>query len=361
MVKGILRDELTQIRDKYGDDRLTEIQDVEDELDIEDLIEEEDCVFTVSEQGYVKRMPVTEYRAQRRGGRGIHAANLKEEDFVKDIFAASTHDVILFFTNLGKCHRKKGYQIPEAGRTARGTAMINVLPLEAGEFVTAGVTLREFSEDEYLMMVTRKGTVKRVQLSELNTARKAGIKAITLEEDDSLISVMRTDGTRKILLATREGMAICFDENDVRCMGRTAYGVRGITLAEDDYIVGAGIYEEGRTLLSVTENGFGKRTELSAFLKPDETGVRTQPQARGGKGMAAYGLTEKTGPVAGVQVVSGDEDLMVIENNGVIIRMQISDINVYGRAAQGVRVMRLEEGSKVISIEKVARDGEENG
>jgi len=356
LVKDILRDELTQIRDKYGDERKTEIQDVEDELDIEDLIEEEDCVFTISEQGYMKRMPTTEYRAQRRGGRGIQAANLKEEDFVKDIFAASTHDVILFFTNFGKCHRKKGYQIPEASRTARGTAMVNILLLEAGEFVTAGVTLREFTEDEYLVMVTRKGTVKRVQLSELNTARKAGIRAITLDEGDSLISVKRTDGDRKILLATHQGMAICFHESDVRCMGRNAGGVRGITLAPDDYIVGARIYEDGKTLLSVTENGFGKRTELSAFLKPDETGARTQPQSRGGKGMAAYGLTDKTGLVAGVQVVSGDEDLMVIENNGVIIRMQTSDINVYGRAAQGVRVMRLEEGSKVISIEKIAHE-----
>ncbi|MBQ6160811.1 MAG: DNA gyrase subunit A [Oscillospiraceae bacterium] len=359
LVKGILRDELLQIRDKYGDDRLTEIQEVEDELDIEDLIEEEDCVFTVSELGYVKRMPVAEYRAQRRGGRGVSAANLKEEDFVKDIFAASTHDYILFFTNLGKCHRKKGYQIPEASRTARGTAMVNVLPLEAGEFVTAWVTLREFSEDEYLMMVTRKGTVKRVMLSELNTARKAGIRAITLEEDDRLITVLRTDGARRILLATRQGMGICFDENDVRCMGRTAFGVRGITLAEDDCIVGAAIYEEGKTLLSVTENGYGKRTELSAFLKPDESGERTLPQSRGGKGMMAYGLTDKTGPVAEVQVVSGDEDLMVIENNGVIIRMRTADINVYGRTAQGVRVMRLEEGSKVISIEKVNRETEE--
>ena len=361
LVKGILKDELIQIRDKYGDDRITEIQDVEDDLDIEDLIEEEDCVYTVSEQGYVKRMPVTEYRSQKRGGRGVHAANLKEEDFVKDIFAASTHDCILFFTNLGKCHRKKGYQIPEASRTARGTAMINVLPLEAGEYVTAYVTLREFSEDEYLMMVTKMGTVKRVQLSELNTARKAGIKAITLDEGDSLISVMRTDGERNILLATRDGMAICFDENDVRCMGRAACGVRGITLGEDDCIVGAGIYEAGRTLLSVTENGYGKRTELSAFLKPDETGERTLTQSRGGKGMAAYGLTEKTGKVAGVQVVSGDEDLMVIENTGVVIRMQISDINVYGRAAQGVRVMRLDEGSKVISIEKVSREETADG
>ncbi|MBQ1409828.1 MAG: DNA gyrase subunit A [Oscillospiraceae bacterium] len=356
MVKGILRDELIQIRDKYGDERQTEIQDVEDELDIEDLIDEEDCVFTISEQGYMKRMPITEYRAQRRGGRGIHAANLKEEDFVKDIFAASTHDVILFFTTFGKCHRKKGYQIPESGRAARGTAMVNILPLEPGEAVSAGVNLREFSEHEYLIMVTRKGTVKRVQLSELNTARKAGIKAITLDEDDSLISVKRTDGNQKILLATHQGMAICFHESDVRCMGRNAGGVRGITLAPDDYIVGARIYEEGKTLLSVTENGYGKRTELSAFLKPDETGARTQPQSRGGKGMTAYGLTDKTGLVAGVQVVSGDEDLVVIENNGVIIRMQTSDINVYGRTAQGVRVMRLEEGSKVISIEKIARE-----
>ena len=209
------------------------------------------------------------------------------------------------------------------------------------------------------MMVTRKGTVKRVQLSELNTARKAGIKAISLEEDDRLITVLRTDGERKILLATHLGMGICFDENDVRCMGRTAFGVRGITLAEDDFIVGAAVYEEGKTLLSVTENGYGKRTELAAFLKLDENGERTLPQSRGGKGMIAYGLTDKTGPVAEVQVVSGDEDLMVIENNGVIIRMRIADINVYGRATQGVRVMRLEEGSKVISIEKIARETEE--
>ena len=237
--------------------------------------------------------------------------------------------------------------------------MINVLPLEPGESVTAGVNLREFSENEYLIMVTRKGTVKRIQLSELNTARKAGIKAITLEEDDNLISVRRTDGDRKILLATRNGMAICFHESDVRCMGRGAAGVRGITLAPDDYLVGANIYQEGKTLLSVTENGYGKRTELSAFLKPDETGARTQPQSRGGKGMNAYGLSEKTGKVAGVRIVSEDEDLMVIENNGVIIRMQISDINVYGRTAQGVRVMRLEEGSKVISVETVSREAEE--
>ncbi len=356
LVKGILKDELTEIRDKYGDERLTEIQDVEDDLDIEDLIEEEDCVFTVSEQGYVKRMPVTEYRAQKRGGRGVHAANLKEEDFVKDIFAASTHDYILFFTNVGKVHRKKGYQIPEAGRTARGTAMINVLPLESGEFVTAGVTMREFKEDEYLVLVTRKGIVKRLALADLNTARKAGIRAITMDEDDALISVMRTSGTDKVILASRKGMAILFKEEDIRCMGRNAYGVRGINLAEDDEVVGAGIFEAGKTLLSVTENGYGKRTELAAFLKPDETGERTLPQLRGGKGMVAYGLTDKTGLVAGVRVVGEDEDVMMIENSGVVIRMPVSDINIYGRSTQGVRVMRLDEGSSVISIEKVTRE-----
>jgi len=356
LVKGILKDELTEIRDKYGDERLTEIQDVEDDLDIEDLIEEEDCVFTVSEQGYVKRMPVTEYRAQKRGGRGVHAANLKEEDFVKDIFAASTHDYILFFTNIGKVHRKKGYQIPEAGRTARGTAMINVLPLESGEFVTAGVTLREFKEDEYLVLVTRKGIVKRLALADLNTARKAGIRAITMDEDDALISVMRTSGSDKVILASRKGMAILFKEEDIRCMGRNAYGVRGINLAEDDEVVGAGIFEAGKTLLSVTENGYGKRTELAAFLKPDETGERTLPQLRGGKGMVAYGLTDKTGLVAGVRVVGEDEDVMMIENSGVVIRMPVSDINIYGRSTQGVRVMRLDEGSSVISIEKVTRE-----
>ena len=358
LVKGILKDELSQIRDKYGDERLTEIQDVEDDIDIEDLIEEEDCFFTISEQGYVKRTPVAEYRAQRRGGRGVHAANLKEEDFVRDIFAASTHDYILFFTNIGKVHRKKGYQIPEAGRTARGTAFVNVLPLEPGEYVTAGVTLREFSEDEYLTLVTRRGVVKRLQLSGLNTARKAGIRAITLDEGDELISVMRTNGDDKILLATRGGMAICFHETEVRAMGRTAYGVRGISLGEDDAIVGAGIYEEGKTLLSVTENGFGKRTELQSFLRLDENGERTLTQSRAGKGMLAYGMTAKTGKVAGVRVVSEDEDVMMIESNGVVIRMRVSDINVYGRAAQGVRVMRLDEGSKVISIEKVTHEEE---
>ena len=358
MVKGILKDELTQIRDKYGDERLTEIQDVEDEIDIEDLIEEEMCCYTVSEQGYVKRMPVSEYRAQRRGGRGVHAANLKEEDYVKDIFAASTHDFILFFTNIGKCHRKKGYQIPEAGRTARGTAIVNVLPLEPGEYVTAGVTIREFSEGEYLMMVTRNGTVKRLALDSLNTARKAGIKALTLDEGDELISVLRTNGSDKIILATKNGMAICFDENDVRPMGRVACGVKGITLGEDDCIVGAGVYQEDKTLLSVTENGFGKRTELVNFLRLDENGERTQTQSRGGKGMTAYGVTEKTGLLAGVQIVSEDDDLMVIENSGVVIRMQVSDINIYGRTAQGVKVMRLDEGSKVISIECFEREEE---
>ncbi len=359
LVKDILKEELTAIRDKYADERRTEIQEVEDELDIEDLIEEEDCCFTISEQGYVKRMPVSEYRAQRRGGRGVNAANLKETDFVKDIFAGSTHDFILFFTNIGKVHRKKGYQIPEASRTARGTAIINVLPLEQDEYVTAFVTTRDMESDEYLMFVTRNGTVKRLPLNVLNTARKAGIRALTLDEGDELISVMKTTGEDNVLIATRNGFVICINENDVRPMGRDACGVRGIRLEEGDEVVGAQLFDETKTLLSVTENGYGKRTEMSAFLRLDEDGNRTQTQARGGKGMTGYSITDKTGRVVGVRAVTDEDDIMLIENGGVVIRMKASDINVYGRVTQGVRVMRLGDDAKVISIERVDREEEE--
>ena len=359
LVKGILKDEMIAIRDKYADERRTEIQEVEDELDIEDLIEEEDCCFTISEQGYVKRMPVSEYRAQRRGGRGVSAANLKETDFVKDIFAGSTHDFILFFTNIGKVHRKKGYQIPEASRTARGTAIVNVLPLEPNEYVTAYVTTRDMESDEYLMFVTRNGTVKRLPLSVLNTARKAGIRALSLDEGDELISVMKTTGENKVLIATRNGFVICINENDVRPMGREACGVRGIRLEEGDEVVGAQLFDETKTLLSVTENGYGKRTEMAAFLRLDEDGNRTQTQARGGKGMTGYAITDKTGKVVGVLAVTDADDIMLIENGGVVIRMKASDINVYGRVTQGVRVMRLGDEAKVISIERVDREEEE--
>ena len=248
-LQGVLREELIEIRDKFGDKRKTEIQEIEDEIDIEDLIEEETCAFTISNQGYVKRMPVDTYRTQSRGGRGVNAQNLKEEDFVKSLNVASTHDHMLFFTDMGRVHHRKGYQIPEAGRTARGTAMVNVLPLEPGEAVTAMVVTREFHEDEFLMMVTKGGTVKRIPFIALKTNRKTGIRAITLEEDDHLINVIRTNGNDNIILATRNGMAICFNENDARPMGRDAAGVRGILLSGDDCVIGAEKAEEGKTLL----------------------------------------------------------------------------------------------------------------
>ena len=349
MLKGVLKDELLAIRDKYGDDRRTEIQDVEDEIDIEDLIEEEQCVFTLSHAGYIKRVPASTYRAQKRGGRGVTGQTLKEEDFVESVFSASTHDYILFFTSLGKVHRKKGYQIPEAGRTAKGTNIVNILPLEPGETVTAGITVHEFDDDN-LMFVTKQGTVKRVLLSSLNTARKAGIRALTLNEGDELIAVMKTNGENNILLATKDGFAICFNESDVRVMG--------ITLLDGDEVVGAGIAEPGKQLLTVTELGYGKRTEMNEYLRLDETGER-RPQQRGGKGLKNYNITAKTGRIAGVAIVSGEDDVMLIENGGVLIRMAASDINVYKRDTQGVILMRVEEGNRVISIERVDPEQEE--
>ena len=357
MLKGVLKDELLAIRDKYGDNRRTEIQDVEDEIDIEDLIEEEQCVFTLSHAGYIKRVPASTYRAQKRGGRGVTGQTLKEEDFVESVFSASTHDYILFFTSLGKVHRKKGYQIPEAGRTAKGTNIVNILPLEPGETVTAGITVHEFDDDN-LMFVTKQGTVKRVLLSSLNTARKAGIRALTLNEGDELIAVMKTNGENNILLATKDGFAICFNESDVRVMGRDAAGVKGITLLDGDEVVGAGIAEPGKQLLTVTELGYGKRTEMNEYLRLDETGER-RPQQRGGKGLKNYNITAKTGRIAGIAIVSGEDDVMLIENGGVLIRMAASDINVYKRDTQGVILMRVEEGNRVISIERVDPEQEE--
>ena len=352
LVKSILKDELTAIRDKYGDARYTEIQDVEDEIDIEDLIEEETCAFTISSQGYIKRMPVDTYRTQSRGGRGVNAQNLKEEDFVKSLNIASTHDHMLFFTDAGRVHHRKGYQIPEAGRTARGTAMVNVLPLEPEEGVTAVVVTREFDENEYLVMVTRNGTGKRIPFISLKTNRKTGIRAITLEEGDHLINVMRTNGNDNIILATAGGMAICFNESDVRCMGRDAAGVKGITLTDGDFVIGAEKAEEGKTLLTVTENGYGKRTELSEYLRTGPNGEKTA-QSRGGKGLKNYNITPKTGNVAGCRVVGENDDVMLIETGGVIIRIPASDVNVYKRDVQGVIVMRIEEGNKVVSVERV--------
>ena len=357
MLKGVLKDELIAIRDKYGDDRLTEIQDVEDEIDIEDLIEEEQCVFTLSHAGYCKRVPASTYRSQKRGGRGVTGMTTKEEDFVEGVFTASTHDYILFFTNLGKVHRRKGYQIPEAGRTAKGTNLVNILPFEPGEKVTAGITVHEFDED-YLVFVTKNGTVKRLELASLNTARKAGIRALTLSEGDELIAVMKTDGKQDIMLASADGMAICFNENDVRVMGRDAAGVRGMAQDAGDSIVGAGIAAKGKQLLSVTEYGYGKRTDIEEYMRLGDDGVR-RPQQRGGKGLKNYNITAKTGRIAGVAIVDDEDDVMLIENGGVLIRMAAADINVYKRDTQGVILMRVEAGNRVISVDRVDREPEE--
>ena len=357
-LRGVLREELVQIRDKFGDDRKTVIQDIEDEIDIEDLIDEETCAFTLSNHGYIKRMPVDTYRTQSRGGRGVNAQNLKEEDYVKSLNIASTHDYILFFTDMGKVHLRKGYQIPEAGRTARGTAIVNVLPLDAGENVTAMVVTREFNDNEFLLMATQKGVVKRLPFITLKTNRKGGIRALTLDEDDHLINVLRTNGSDNIILATAQGMAICFNESDVRCMGRDAAGVRGISLNEGDFVVGAEKVEEGKTLLTVTENGYGKRTELAEYLRTGPDGEKV-PQSRGGKGLKNYNITSKTGNIAGCRVVGDKDDVMLIENGGVIIRIPASSINVYKRDTQGVIVMRIDVGNKVVSIERVEQEEED--
>ena len=354
LVKSILKDELTAIRDKYGDERRTEIQDVEDEIDIEDLIEEEDCCYTLSNAGYIKRLPVDTYRTQRRGGRGVSGQSLKEEDYVKNLFIASTHDYVLFFTNTGRVHRKKGYLIPEAGRTARGTNIVNILPLEQGERVTAMLLTREFTDHEYLMMVTRGGTVKRIRLDALYTARKAGIRALSLDDGDELIAVLKTNGSDNILLATRQGMAICFAETDVRPMGRDAAGVRGIRLDEGDEVVSAAVAAEGKSLLTVTENGYGKRTAVESYLRGEDR----QPQTRGGKGLRNYRLTEKTGLVAGAAIVDDTNDVMLIESGGVVLRTPAASINLYGRDTQGVILMRIEEGNRVIGVEAISNTEE---
>ena len=355
LVKSILKEELQAIADKFGDDRRTEIQEVEDEIDIEDLIEEEECVYTMTQNGYIKRTPASEYSAQRRGGKGVKAMTTREEDVVTNVFTASTHDYILFFTNIGKVHRKKGYLIPEAGRAAKGTNIVNILPLEAGEKVTAGLAVREF-DDSFLVMITRMGTVKRLELKTLNTARKAGIRALTLDEGDELIEVRRTDGEQNVLLVTHEGMAICFRESDIRCMGRDAVGVRGIRLKDGDYVVAGTLAKTGQALLSITENGYGKRTPIEEYLR----GENDEPQRRGGSGLKNYNITDKTGCVVAAKLVDGNEDILMISDDGTIIRMSTADINIYRRSAQGVKVMRLNEGGHVISVAITDSDEDES-
>ena len=342
LVRKILKEELTAISEKYGDDRLTEIQDVEDEIDIEDLIEEEDCVFTLTQAGYIKRTPVSEYTAQSKGGMGKKGITTREEDVVTDLFTASTHDYLFFFTDTGKVYRKKGYQIPESGKTAKGTNIVNILQVEQGEKIQTMIHTRQLDdEDRFLVMITRNGTVKRLPVTALKNIRASGIRAITLEENDQLISVRETDGTRKIIIATHDGQAICFDENDVRPMGRTAVGVRGIRLREGDYVVGAARARAGKTVLSITENGYGKRTPVEEYRITN----------RGGLGIRNYMVTEKTGPVVGIKVVDGSEDLLLVTESGILIRTPVENIRSAGRSTQGVIVMRFkEEGDRVISM-----------
>jgi DNA gyrase subunit A len=351
-IKGVLKDELIAIRDKYGDERKTEIQDVEDEIDIEDLIEEEQCVFTLTHGGYIKRLPVSEYRAQGRGGKGIRAMATKDEDYMETVFTASTHDYILFFTSKGRVFIKKGYTIPEAGRNARGTNIINIIPIDNGENpekVSAMISGRGMDEDSYLMFVTKNGTVKRMQQSALRNIRSNGIRALTLDEGDELISVMPTTGEENIIIATHDGMATSFNEQDVRAMGRLAVGVRGIKLREGDYVVGAESTSSGEALLTITENGYGKRTPIEEY----------PVHGRGGIGVKNYNVTEKTGKIAGVKMVKSGEDILVVSDDATIIRMAVDSISVLGRATQGVRIMRLSEGSRVISIESTDGESEE--
>lgn len=354
LIKGVLKEELLAIKDKFADKRVTEIQDVEEDIEDEDLIQEEQCVFTLTHQGYIKRLNVNEYKAQGRGGKGVRAMATKEEDFVETVFTASTHDNILFFMNSGRVYIKKGYTIPSASRAAKGTNLVNILPIENGdrpEKVSAMIAARGFDAEAYLVFVTRNGTVKRLEQSALKNIRSSGIRAITLDEGDELITVLPTSGDEIIMIATRNGSAASFNETDARAMGRTAVGVRGIKLRPGDYVIGACASHEGSAVLTVTENGFGKRTDLAEYSVHN----------RGGLGMKNYKVTEKTGAVAGIKLVNDDDDLLVITDDGTIIRVKVAGISIVGRDTQGVRVMRPNAGSKIICIEKTEKEpAEEN-
>ena len=350
LLRQVLKDELSAIRDRFGDERVTEIQDVEDEIDIEDLIEEEQCVFTLTQAGYIKRTPVSEYTVQSKGGMGKKGITTREEDCVADVFTASTHDYLFFFTDTGKVYRKKGYQIPESGKTAKGTNIVNILQVEQGERVQTMIHTRELeNENLFLTMVTRNGTVKRLPVTSLKNIRASGIRALRLDEGDALISVRETDGTKNILIATHDGMAVCFDENDVRPMGREAVGVRGIRLREGDYVVGAARATAGKAVLTITEKGYGKRTPVEEYRITN----------RGGIGIKNYMVTEKTGGIVGIKVVDGSEDLLLVTQSGILIRTPVDSIRMTGRATQGVIVMRFkEEGDRVISLALADRDEE---
>ena len=343
LVFDIIKEELIEIRDKFGDDRKTKIVAAEGEIDIDDLIKEEQTVIALTHFGYIKRMPIDTYRSQKRGGKGITGIATREEDFVKQIFTASTHDTILFFTNKGKLYKLRGYEVPEAGRTARGTAIVNLLSLDAGEKVSAVIPIQNFAEGKYLLMATKNGLIKKTALAEYNSARKTGLQGITLKEDDELIAVRLTDGEDNVVLVTRNGMCITFDEKDVRPIGRVSQGVIGIRIDEDDEVIGMeSIISGGKaTLLAITENGFGKRTELDEY----------RVQIRGGKGVITYKVTQKTGKLVGARIATDDEDVMLITDKGTIIRLKVKDISVLGRSTQGVTLMRTTDGGKVVSME----------
>ena len=343
LVFDIIKEELIEIRDKFGDDRKTKIVAAEGEIDLDDLIKEEQTVIALTHFGYIKRMPIDTYRSQKRGGKGITGIATREEDFVKQIFTASTHDTILFFTNKGKLYKLRGYEVPEAGRTARGTAIVNLLSLDAGEKVSAVIPIQNFAEGKYLLMATKNGLIKKTALSEYNSARKTGLQGITLKEEDELIAVRLTDGQDNVVLVTKNGMCITFDEKDVRPIGRVSQGVIGIRIDENDEVIGMeSIIAGGKaTLLAITENGFGKRTELDEY----------RVQIRGGKGVITYKVTQKTGKLVGVRIATDDEDVMLITDKGTIIRLKVKDISVLGRSTQGVTLMRTTDGGKVVSME----------
>ncbi len=350
LVYGIIKDELLEIKEKFGDERQTKIIAAEGEFDVEDLIKEEQSVIALTHFGYIKRMPINTYKSQKRGGKGITGIATREEDFVKQIFTASTHDTILFFSNKGKLYRLRGYEVPEAGRTARGTAIVNLLSLDAGEKISAVIPIQNFAEGKYLLFSTKNGIIKKTALSEYNSARKTGLLSITLKDEDELIDVRLTDGEDNIVLVTRKGLAITFDEKDVRPMGRTSQGVIGIRLNKDDYVIGMESIISGSTatLLAITENGFGKRTEVDEY----------RVQTRGGKGVITYKITPKTGDIVGIRIVVDSDDVMLITDTGTIIRISAADISILGRSTQGVTLMRTNEG-KVVSIEKVPEEKDE--
>ncbi len=350
MLKGVLRDELTEIKEKFGDDRVTEIQDVEDEIDIEDLIEEKNCVYTLTNHGYIKRLSEENYKVQKRGGKGVMALTTKEEDFVEELIAASTHSYLMFFTTLGRVHKIKGYEIPESSRQAKGMNVVNLLALQEGEKVTAIIPVKELEEDKYFNMVTRNGVTKRSKMTDFKNIRKTGLNAVDLDEGDTLVSVRLTDGNQSMLVAANTGLTIRYDENDARIMGRNARGVRAIRLDEGDYVVGAVAVDDNDTVLTITENGYGKRSPVEDY----------RPQSRGGKGIIGQNVTEKTGQLAGIRKVSETDDLIVISSDGNIIRTKLADIPVYGRASNGVRIMRFNDGVKVMNIATIAQNEEEN-